>query len=490
MSEVVPLPSFGEVFFDERGQKRVLRVTWHEGTLVLSLWRGEMCTASFRMPMDDVARLVDTLDQGFVDAGGRYPDEVDEHAQAHGHGEFPGTGQYARPRPEDYAHPQSPQAPPQAHPQQYADPAAGPVAAPPEDPRQPPVLGPNDVLVARGSTPPPDRFHDRAPGYGAADAVPRENLIVGDSLPYGQPHLTDPAGPGDQPYSTAGALGDQSYPPPGGYGVPSPPPTARRRPTPTGRRSSTATGGRCVRRPAASRGPLRRAARRPLHRPASGLLPPQQPVDPFATQAADPFTAQQPVDPFAPPPAGSFAGQPADRYAAQQPVDPFAPPPARQRPADRPVDPFTPHVEQFPGPASHEAYPAQGHSTDPFGFAAQSSQGRQAATRPPRPTPTATPRPPRRSPSRSASPGTPPGSRSPGRPPGRPARPVRPAVRLRAAGRGPLRPAELPRAPGRAASLPSLRAGAAALHRGAAPSRAGVRRPGRPPRLVSTRSGR
>ncbi|GIH79598.1 hypothetical protein [Planobispora longispora] len=379
MSEVVPLPSFGEVFFDERGQERVLRVTWHEGTLVLSLWRGEMCTASFRMPMDDVARLVDTLDQGFVDAGGRYPDEVDEHAQAHGHGEFPGTGQYARPRPEDYAHPQSPQAPPQAHPQQYADPAAGPVAAPPEDPRQPPVLGPNDVLVARGSTPPPDRFHDRAPGYGAADAVPRENLIVGDSLPYGQPHLTDPAGPGDQPYSTAGALGDQSYPPPGGYGVPQPAsygaPQADAYGTPQLDGYGPADAYGAPQRPA---DPFAGQPADPFTAQPADSFPPQQPVDPFATQAADPFTAQQPVDPFAPPPAGSFAGQPADRYAAQQPVDPFAPPPARQRPADRPVDPFTPHVEQFPGPASHEAYPAQGHSTDPFGFAAQSSQGRQA----------------------------------------------------------------------------------------------------------------
>src|SRR5690606_23031618 len=37
MSQVVPLPSFGEVFFDARGQDRVLRITWHHGTLVLSL---------------------------------------------------------------------------------------------------------------------------------------------------------------------------------------------------------------------------------------------------------------------------------------------------------------------------------------------------------------------------------------------------------------------------------------------------------------------
>ncbi|MEU6415510.1 hypothetical protein [Microbispora sp. NPDC046933] len=84
MSEVVPLPSFGEVFFDARGQDRVLRVTWHDGTLVLSLWRGEMCTASFRMPMDDVGRLIDTLDEGFAEAGGEEQDA--------GTGPFPQQG--------------------------------------------------------------------------------------------------------------------------------------------------------------------------------------------------------------------------------------------------------------------------------------------------------------------------------------------------------------------------------------------------------------
>ncbi|MFG1821348.1 hypothetical protein ACGFIJ_02575 [Microbispora bryophytorum] len=84
MSEVVPLPSFGEVFFDARGQDRVLRVTWHDGTLVLSLWRGEMCTASFRMPMNDVGRLIDTLDEGFAEAGGEEQDA--------GTGPFPRQG--------------------------------------------------------------------------------------------------------------------------------------------------------------------------------------------------------------------------------------------------------------------------------------------------------------------------------------------------------------------------------------------------------------
>ncbi|WP_433240206.1 hypothetical protein ACQPYK_34055 [Streptosporangium sp. CA-135522] len=324
MSEVVPLPSFGEVFFDERGQERVLRVTWHEGTLVLSLWRGEMCSASFRMPMQDVGRLVDTLDEGFVEAGGQYPDEVGEqhlHVADHQeHGEFPGTGQYARPRPEDYAQQQyADPAAPQIQ-QQYADPAATQISPVPEEPRQVPALGPNDVLVARGAVPPLDRPQDRAAtGYGPADVVPRENMIVGDSLPYGQPSPAEPLGSGS---------GEPLYQMPGApYASP-------------------------------------------------------QPVDPFAAQAQqpDPYAvpSSQPADPF----AAAQAQQP-DPYAvpSSQSVDPFAVPVTRQQP----VDPFAPHVEQFPSSAHQphpDPYATQGqHSTDPFGFAAQQQQSSYGAPR-------------------------------------------------------------------------------------------------------------
>ncbi|MFF3443005.1 hypothetical protein [Streptosporangium sp. NPDC002721] len=343
MSEVVPLPSFGEVFFDERGQERVLRVTWHEGTLVLSLWRGEMCTASFRMPMSDVGRLVDTLDEGFVEAGGQYPDEVGEPVhteqppqdEPQAYGEYPGTGQYARPRPEDYAQPQ-----------QYPDPAgpAGHVPSPLDEPRQVAALGPNDVLVARGVVPPLDRSdrsdrpQDRMPaGYGSSDAVPRENMIVNDALPYGQPQPVEPLGAGPVP-------GEPPYQLPG------------------------------------------------------DRYPPAQP--PYGTQQPDPYAApvQQP-DPYAAPPVqqrpDAYAG-PADRFGGQRPdsygvppqprpVDPFAPPEGRQKPSAS----FTPRPDQFFGQFAESAPPAQPappvqqrpepdpyaqgqqNSTDPFGFAAQ-----------------------------------------------------------------------------------------------------------------------
>ncbi|WP_093262205.1 hypothetical protein [Thermostaphylospora chromogena] len=79
-------------------------MTWHEGTLVLSLWRGEMCTASFRMPLEDVGRLIDTLDEGYAEAGGDQLVHSGQHAVQYAEGEeppadpgYPGTGHYASP---------------------------------------------------------------------------------------------------------------------------------------------------------------------------------------------------------------------------------------------------------------------------------------------------------------------------------------------------------------------------------------------------------
>ncbi|GAA0999386.1 hypothetical protein GCM10009555_100300 [Acrocarpospora macrocephala] len=183
MSEVVPLPSFGEVFFDARGQDRVLRVTWHEGTLVLSLWRGEMCTASFRMPMDDVGRLLETLDVGFAEAGGTL--EAPHTTVVDGTGPFPqpeledypGTGQYTRPPapgPYEQGYPDTPA---------YGQPAPAPAA-----------LGPNDVLVARGN---PNRDRLVAVDSGPQRVpVPREvpREAPREQNPY------EPAGPAEPVY--------------------------------------------------------------------------------------------------------------------------------------------------------------------------------------------------------------------------------------------------------------------------------------------------
>jgi hypothetical protein len=69
MSNVTTLPVRGEVFADDRGDGRTLRVNWHpdagaHGLVILSLWRDGTCVCTFRLRSDDVALLVDTLTRG------------------------------------------------------------------------------------------------------------------------------------------------------------------------------------------------------------------------------------------------------------------------------------------------------------------------------------------------------------------------------------------------------------------------------------------
>ena len=63
MHPVTPLPAAGEVFLDARGAGRALRVSWHSEAdmVVLSLWAGGTCSGTFRLPVEDVPDLIDTL---------------------------------------------------------------------------------------------------------------------------------------------------------------------------------------------------------------------------------------------------------------------------------------------------------------------------------------------------------------------------------------------------------------------------------------------
>ncbi|MET8908763.1 hypothetical protein [Micromonospora sp. NPDC004551] len=79
------MPSFGDLFTDLRGEDRTLRVSYHpdRGAVVLSLWSGTLCRGSFRMPADDVDRLVGLLtavraaaDEGDPDGPGTAAVEV------------------------------------------------------------------------------------------------------------------------------------------------------------------------------------------------------------------------------------------------------------------------------------------------------------------------------------------------------------------------------------------------------------------------------
>ncbi|WP_110180920.1 hypothetical protein [Nocardioides solisilvae] len=66
MAVVRPLPPTGSMFFDTRGGGRVLRVSWHQeaDVVVLSLWRDNLCTGSFRLTIDEVPVLIETLRSG------------------------------------------------------------------------------------------------------------------------------------------------------------------------------------------------------------------------------------------------------------------------------------------------------------------------------------------------------------------------------------------------------------------------------------------
>jgi len=66
MATARPLPASGEIFLDARGADRALRVSWHYDTdmVVLSLWRDNVCTGSFRLTVDEVPELITLLRTG------------------------------------------------------------------------------------------------------------------------------------------------------------------------------------------------------------------------------------------------------------------------------------------------------------------------------------------------------------------------------------------------------------------------------------------
>jgi hypothetical protein len=64
--DAVPLPREGEVFFDVRGEARSMRLSWYANSLVavFSIWQGNRCTGTFRLPFADLDRMVQTLQAG------------------------------------------------------------------------------------------------------------------------------------------------------------------------------------------------------------------------------------------------------------------------------------------------------------------------------------------------------------------------------------------------------------------------------------------
>src|ERR1700722_12624475 len=68
-SDAAPLPRLGEVFFDVRGSSRSMRLSWYANTgiAVFSIWQGGTCTGTFRLPLDELSRLVESLGRGLGD---------------------------------------------------------------------------------------------------------------------------------------------------------------------------------------------------------------------------------------------------------------------------------------------------------------------------------------------------------------------------------------------------------------------------------------
>jgi hypothetical protein len=65
-SDAAPLPRLGEVFFDVRGNSRSMRLSWYAdtGVAVFSIWQGGRCTGTFRLPIDDLPRMIEILERG------------------------------------------------------------------------------------------------------------------------------------------------------------------------------------------------------------------------------------------------------------------------------------------------------------------------------------------------------------------------------------------------------------------------------------------
>jgi hypothetical protein len=97
MGEVLPMPTFGDVFTDVRGGDRTMRISSHreQGVVVVSLWFGPVCRGSFRMDAGDVGRLMSVL--------GEIGLSVDPAPDGRGLGSTAAAGAGAPDRPESAA---------------------------------------------------------------------------------------------------------------------------------------------------------------------------------------------------------------------------------------------------------------------------------------------------------------------------------------------------------------------------------------------------
>jgi hypothetical protein len=192
--DAVPLPREGAVFFDVRGEARSMRLSWYadSAVAVFSIWQGNRCTGTFRLPFADLARMVETLQSG---PPSRAQDATPRHhsgaAFAGSHGAYPVTASHRAP----------------GYPDQPGHQARGQSAGAPAHPRQPPYRDANANAaagpVSRGNAP---GYSDH--GYQGESFPPAAYRDRRDG-PAGYP---DPRLPAGHPAAEHGAHGRPSSP--------------------------------------------------------------------------------------------------------------------------------------------------------------------------------------------------------------------------------------------------------------------------------------
>jgi hypothetical protein len=70
MGEGLPVASSVEWFSDDRAPVRRMKASWHSevGVVVLSLWQGDHCTGTFRLPIADAPGLMHLLVDALAEA--------------------------------------------------------------------------------------------------------------------------------------------------------------------------------------------------------------------------------------------------------------------------------------------------------------------------------------------------------------------------------------------------------------------------------------
>ena len=268
--DAVPLPREGAVFFDVRGEARSMRLSWYadSAVAVFSIWQGNRCTGTFRLPFGDLARMVETLQSGPPSrAADAMPRQLSSPAFAGPHEAYPVTASHRAPAPGYAGQPghqrggQSAGAPPHPRRSRYHDANATLAAEPPTRGNAP---GYSDRGYQDESFQPaayPDRYNGPAgyPGPALPAGYPGTGQYYGEGHSQGQ--YEDAAGySGHGGYSAAG-----DYASAGGY---TDPVGYRDRPdyqqpAPTPEYSQPAAAAQWLAAPAGGRQPGRHGAARP-----------------------------------------------------------------------------------------------------------------------------------------------------------------------------------------------------------------------------------